>query len=60
MAGYAPRLSSDLRRLLVNDMFDCWESQGYAMKAEGDDRTSSGTTTIGHALCILDTSLGHL
>jgi hypothetical protein len=34
MYGDAQRLSSDLPRLLINDMFDCWESQGYAMNPE--------------------------
>jgi hypothetical protein len=33
MGSDAPRLSSDLRHRHINDMFDCWESQGYAMKS---------------------------
>jgi hypothetical protein len=32
MDSDAPRLS-DLRQLQVNAMFDCWESEGYAMKS---------------------------
>jgi hypothetical protein len=30
----APRLSSDLCHLHVNDMFDCWESQGFVGQAD--------------------------
>jgi hypothetical protein len=32
MDSDAPRLSSDLRQLQINAMFDSWESEGYAMK----------------------------
>jgi hypothetical protein len=63
-SGYRSILSAYHRLHVPNTNLVLKKAGGKAIlslpSVEGDERTSSRTTTIGPALCIFDMSLGHL